>query len=107
MISTHVLDLNLGQPAAGVVVQLEVKNGSEWSKIQEQQTNLDGRVHFETELKAVTYRLNFIIGEYLQKNNVEVFFTSAPIIFKVTNTNRKYHIPLLLNAFGYSTYRGS
>ena len=34
-------------------------------------------------------------------------FNKEAVIFKISDTQRKYHVPLLLNPFGFSTYRGS
>ena len=108
MISTHILDTQVGSPASNVSVSLSIKSeiGS-WSEIQTAKTNDDGRIVFDCEAKAGTYQLNFIVEEYFERSGNEYFFTEAPVIFKVSNTNRKYHVPLLLNSFGYATYRGS
>jgi 5-hydroxyisourate hydrolase-like protein (transthyretin family) len=29
------------------------------------------------------------------------------VVFEVLKTDQRYHLPLLLNPFGYTTYRGS
>ena len=105
MISTHILDTTKGMPAAGVTVTLEQQQGTNWKKIGTDQTNADGRIVFNCPKEAAVYRLTFKIEDYYQ--NEEHFFMNTPIIFKVKNTERKYHVPLLLNPYGYSTYRGS
>jgi len=107
MISTHILDLSTGQPAANVNVALESQTGTEWKVLAKTTTNSDGRIQFDNPPVAGTYRLNFNIEEYYKKQNITAFFIVAPVTFKITDTQRKYHIPLLLNQFGYSTYRGS
>lgn len=107
MISTHVLDTSLGLPAAGVPVSLFRMKGSDWQMLKTEITNADGRIAFDCENIAGTYKLNFEIEGYLKNQNKDFFFLQAPVIFKIENTNRKYHVPLLLNPFGYSTYRGS
>lgn len=107
MISTHVLDTSLGLPAAGVPVTLFRMKGADWHVIKTESTNTDGRISFDCESLAGTYKLNFEIESYLKNQNKDFFFLQAPVIFKIENTNRKYHVPLLLNPFGYSTYRGS
>lgn len=107
MISTHILDTSLGVPAQGVKVLLEKLSGSSWQTISQEQTNVDGRISFSCPQVAATYRLTFEIDNYFKKNGVTPFFVSAPVIFSVIDTNRKYHVPLLLNPYGYSTYRGS
>lgn len=105
MISTHILDTSKGMPAANVTVTLEQKSGPDWKEIGKDQTNTDGRIVFDCPKVAGDYRLTFFIEDYFKGE--EHFFLNSPIIFRVKNTDRKYHVPLLLNPFGLSTYRGS
>lgn len=107
MISTHILDTMAGDPAANVTVKLEMKHGDEWAVVSESRTNDDGRISFDCKSEAGDYRLTFNSDEYFKSKNVECFFLATPVVFRITNTNRKYHVPLLLNPYGYSTYRGS
>lgn len=107
MISTHILDTSLGQPAANVEVELALYNNNDWQKVDYNTTNLDGRIVFNCQPQPGTYRLKFKIESYFSKNKIDAFFVVAPVVFKIVDVNRKYHIPLLLNPFGYSTYRGS
>lgn len=107
MISTHILDTSLGLPAAEVTVELAKYIEDRWQVISTQKTNADGRITFNNESVVGVYRLKFELENYLQKNNLPVFFVVAPVVFNITNTTRKYHIPLLLSPYGYSTYRGS
>ena len=105
MISTHILDTSLGMPAPNVAVTLEKKDGETWHKLAEGRTNSDGRYAFNCPALAGDYRLTFFLEEYFQGK--ESFFLNTPISFRVQDINRKYHVPLLLNPFGLSTYRGS
>lgn len=107
MISTHILDTSLGSPAEGVKVTLEMLDGSIWNEISQGVTNADGRFVFENESTAGKYRINFFTVDYFSNAKTESFFLDTPVAFHVIDTNRKYHVPLLLNPFGYSTYRGS
>lgn len=107
MISTHILDTSLGHPAAGVSVKLEKKNGVSWITIASESTNNDGRIAFNIPAEKGSYRLSFEIEAYFKKNKLAAFFPEASVVFQVEDTNRKYHVPLLLNPYGYSTYRGS
>lgn len=107
MISTHVLDLNSGQPAQAIQVLLEKKHGESWILIQESKTNADGRIVFQCPQEKGYYRLTFAIEEYLKSKNQTPFFVNCPVVFVINDTQRKYHVPLLLSPFGYSTYRGS
>jgi len=105
MISTHILDTTKGTPASDVTVTLEQKNNQEWKEIGSDKTNTDGRIVFNCPKEQGIYRLTFKIEDYYKTD--EHFFMNTPIIFQVKNTERKYHVPLLLNPYGYSTYRGT
>jgi 5-hydroxyisourate hydrolase len=107
MISTHILDTSCGEPASDVPVSLEIRQGDNWQMIQESQTNKDGRIAFNCESNPGVYRLLFSVADYFEAKQIEHFFLKTPVVFKVSDTNRKYHVPLLVNPFGYSTYRGS
>lgn len=109
MISTHILDTSLGRPATGVTVELEILQATpaQWKRLESAQTNSDGRIVFQCPAQPGTFRLNFLIEDYFQKNGLPQFFTTVPVIFRIQDTKRKYHVPLLLNPYGYSTYRGS
>ncbi|MNS71252.1 5-hydroxyisourate hydrolase precursor [compost metagenome] len=86
---------------------LQIQDGNSWKDLSSGQTNADGRFVFDCKNQAGVYRINFSIEDYFKKNGRESFFMNTPVIFNVVDTNRKYHVPLLLNPFGYSTYRGS
>lgn len=107
MISTHVLDTSRGQPASAISVTLEFKVGEGWQHVESNVTNTDGRIAFGATIRSGTYRIQFDLESYFRKNGTDFFFTTAPVIFQISDVNRKYHVPLLLNPFGYSTYRGS
>lgn len=107
MISTHILDTTLGCPAANVKVLLEQKIGNDWKTLGEEFTNGDGRIVFSQASSAGVYRLTFQVEKYFKDANREFFFLDTPVIFRIQDLNRKYHVPLLLNPFGFSTYRGS
>lgn len=114
MISTHVLDTSKGHPAAGIEVKLQkalkpqaLSDSANWQDVATGVTNADGRISFDNEKVAGIYRLTFAIENYLAADHQDFFFLQAPVVFKIENVNRKYHVPLLLNPFGYSTYRGS
>ncbi|MBJ80960.1 MAG: hydroxyisourate hydrolase [Myxococcales bacterium] len=110
-LSTHILDTTLGLPAPNVEVTLEKADGDNWLALGSHQTNDDGRVPaFLPEgqnLEACNYRLTFATGSYFEKQEVEHFYPSVSITFTILDVERHHHVPLLLNPFGYSTYRGS
>jgi 5-hydroxyisourate hydrolase len=107
MISTHILDTTLGAPAKDVGVVLEKLDGKNWVQLFESKTNTDGRIVFECPYLDGSYRLKFDTVGYFLRNKQESFFLNPEVAFKVTDTNRKYHVPIILNPYGYSTYRGS
>jgi 5-hydroxyisourate hydrolase len=110
MITTHVLDTAYGMPAAGVTVILEIRQASEWSRVGRGTTDEDGRLTTLTEdwpLKPGTYRLTFDVGAYHRERGLTVaFFPEVAVTFSVRDTAARYHLPMLLSPFGYSTYRG-
>ncbi len=107
MISTHILDTTLGKPAGKVKVVLEKLSGAGWISLFSDVTNSDGRIVFNTNHEAGDYRLTFMTVDYFKSQNLEAFFLDPIVTFRVTDTNRKYHVPLILNPYAYSTYRGS
>jgi len=109
-ISTHILDLSTGMPAASVSVRLEVAQGDGFSLLSELRTSDDGRVGdllSGAALRAATYRLTFMIGPYFVARGLPAFYPQAQVLFVVSDPARHHHIPLLLSPYGYSTYRGS
>jgi 5-hydroxyisourate hydrolase len=106
-ISTHVLDLAQGRPAPGVAVQLSERDADadEWSLVAERVTDADGRVReLAVDARPGVYRLWFDVGKYLGPDG---FFPEVSVAFGMDDGGRDVHVPLLLNRFGYSTYRGS
>jgi 5-hydroxyisourate hydrolase len=108
MISTHILDTSVGNPAADVKVILEQFSAENlWKELAVGKTNADGRHAFDVPSSPGKYRINFFTEKYFQDKNTPSFFLDTPVAFNITDISRKYHVPLLLNPFGYSTYRGS
>ena len=113
-ITTHVLDTALGKPAEGIRVTLNNRSSAAPWKSLEGYTNADGRVtdlmgRGET-LFAGDYELVFHVQEYVRMTTGQKsFYPECPIRFTVFSgrTKEHYHVPLLLNPFGYGTYRGS
>jgi 5-hydroxyisourate hydrolase len=105
-ITTHILDLARGKPAADVTIQLLAPDGG----VRHGRTDADGRCRdllAPGPLLVGTWRLEFDIGSYQRSLGNEPFYPRAVIEFLVSEPNQHFHIPLLLSPFGYSTYRGS
>lgn len=106
-ISTHILDISRGKPAMGVPVTLEFLQ-KDFSIIARSRTDTDGRIRdWQFNMAPGTYRLRFEVAEYYAALNETSFYPYIEIVFKVENASQHYHVPVLLTAFGYSTYRGS
>jgi len=109
-ITTHVLDTTIGKPGEGIRIELQEQKNNEWKKIAEGVTNADGRIadllDKDKVLPPATYRMVFHTGTYFSNKNQKAFYPIVIIHFQTTDESH-YHIPLLLNPFGYTTYRGS
>ena len=108
-ITTHILDTSIGKPAAGVTIILYSGGNDTWNEIARGKTNNDGRIADLVKndlLQQGIYKMRFETKEYFDKKQVATFYPYVDIVFDI-RTGEHYHIPLLLNPFGYSTYRGS
>lgn len=108
-LSTHVLDAARGCPAADVSLALLRQDGDGWAPCSAGSTDADGRWRVEDEgtLDAGTYRLDFGSGAYFAATGQTGFYPQVSVTFEVTDPAARYHVPLLLSPFAYSTYRGS
>ena len=107
-ISTHVLDLGTGDPAAGVPVALfRLEPDGRPELLTEMETDDDGRIGslLNGELEAGSYQIVFDVAAYLQED--AEFFENVAIGFRIDDPERSYHVPLLLSPFSLSSYRGS
>ena len=112
MITTHVLDTSIGRPATGVPVRLEFQTGDQaWKTVGQGTTDADGRVSnllpADAKPRAGTYRLTFDTSAYFKAQGKKNFYPEVAVVFSVHDPAQHYHVPLLLNPYGYSTYRGS
>lgn len=120
-ITTHILDIARGCPAAGIEVKLETWEGNlppcvfkeahsgEWKLEGSSVTDKDGRsgqlIRMMDAVKPGMYRISFNTGKY----NASGFFPYVSIVFEVKESQKleHFHVPLLLSPFSFSTYRGS
>ena len=113
-LTTHVLDTMAGAPAAGLDIELWTA-GEDARRLKAVTTNADGRADAPLlegdALVAGRYELRFRAGAYLRaRHGVSadpLFLDEIPIHFGIADPDQHYHVPLLLSAYGYSTYRGS
>ena len=113
-ITTHVLDISLGLPAAQIPIRLERHQDGKWHSVGIAITNGDGRAHpldpnnvdADEPFEKGDYRLTFEVAAYFATRQVKAFYPFVQITFSVTEI-KHHHVPLLLGPFGYSTYLGS
>ena len=105
-LTTHVLDTSRGCPAANMTVEVWAMDPARLLKTV--QTNKDGRVDAPLlsgdEMKAGNYELVFLVGDYFEERK---FLDRVPVRFTISDAKAKYHVPLLISPWSYSTYRGS
>lgn len=104
-ISTHVLDAVTGRPAAGVPVELTDAAGVTLATTTTDDDGRAGALH-SGDLSGV-FRLHFDTASYFAAHGVAAFYPEVVIAFEITDPAGKYHVPLLLSPYAYSTYRGS
>lgn len=106
-LSTHVLDLTTGRPAAGMRVELCDGDGM---VVRAVVTNGDGRTDRPmlegATMRAGVFELRFFVGEFFGDAEAG-FLDVVPVRFRISNAEVGYHVPLLCTPWAYSTYRGS
>jgi len=113
-LSTHVLDTIHGKPAEGIVVELHRVTGVLRQFLKKTITNKDGRPVEPLcggDLESGVYELTFLAGDYFKRTGLKLpnppFFEEVIVRFGISDRAAHYHVPLLLSAYGYTTYRGS
>lgn len=109
-ISTHVLDTSLGRPAIGVAVMLSRLEHGDWRTLSIETTDADGRIRGflpEPPIEAGLYRIRFDTADHFRAYEFKTLYPYVEITFEVRDPDLHYHIPLLISANGYTTYRGS
>ncbi len=115
-LSTHVLDTMHGCPAAGMQVQLHRVVGDKTVLLKHFVLNADGRNEGGALLDAANmaagqYRLVFAVAAYFRSRGVALpepaFLDEVIVAFGMADAGGRYHVPLLVSPWAYSTYRGS
>jgi len=93
-----------------MLITLKGFRNSEWKPISVGITNNDGRISDILPpgrlLIPGIYNMTFDTASYYENNHQKGFYPEVSIQFEVVDKSH-YHIPLLINPFGYSTYKGS
>jgi 2-oxo-4-hydroxy-4-carboxy-5-ureidoimidazoline decarboxylase len=115
-LSTHVLDVHGGMPAAGVPIELwELSAAGESRLIARTATNADGRTDKPLiagrPVPIGTYELRFAVAGYFKARGVPLsdppYLDVVPIRFSIAEPEGHYHVPLVVSPWSYATYRGS
>lgn len=110
-LTTHVLDLTSGKPAAGMKIELW-RHGEAPKLIKNVKTNADGRsdgpLLDASAIAAGAYELVFHVREYFAARGVDcVFLDKVPVRFEITDAGANWHVPLHVTPWAYQTSRGS
>jgi 5-hydroxyisourate hydrolase len=119
-LTTHVLNVAAGIPAAGMRVELRAAAATsaavaDLAPIAAAQTNSDGRCPAPllegAAFRLGRYTLTFHVAAYFRALGNELpeppFLDEVVIAFGIADPHRDYHVPLLVSPWSYSTYRGS
>ena len=111
-LSSHILDISKGMPAADVKITLQKQiQGNQWQMLAEKQTDKNGRVaDFLPQTDGIdhigVYKLKFYVEPYFQSQQMDTFYPYIEVVFEIKD-DKHYHVPITLSAYGYSTYRGN
>jgi hydroxyisourate hydrolase len=113
-LTTHVLDTARGMPAAGMRIRLLRGAGPQAVQLKTFVANADGRTEAPllegSEMAADTWQIVFHVGEYFRGRghpDAGRFLNEVPIVFVIDEPDARYHVPLLVSPWSYSTYKGS
>jgi 5-hydroxyisourate hydrolase len=112
-LTTHVLDIAAGIPAHGM--RIELHSGSPLAHLASAVTQSDGRCAAPllegAALRRGEYELSFHVGAYFRARGAVLadpaFLDIVVIRFGIADAASHYHVPLLVSAWSYTTYRGS
>jgi 2-oxo-4-hydroxy-4-carboxy-5-ureidoimidazoline decarboxylase len=115
-LSTHVLDVHGGKPAEGVAIELwELSEAGQDRLLMRSLTNADGRTDkpliVGRPVPIGTYELRFDVAGYFAAAGVALsdppYLGVVPLRFSIAEPESRYHVPLVMTPWSYSTYRGS
>ncbi|XP_037552223.1 5-hydroxyisourate hydrolase-like isoform X1 [Nematolebias whitei] len=111
-LTTHVLNTAAGVPGSNMTLRLYQQDPwtSVWNLITNGTTDDDGRcpgLITQQQFRPAVYKLHFETAQYWESMGETSFYPYVEIVFTISNPDQKYHVPLLVSRFSYSTYRGS
>jgi 5-hydroxyisourate hydrolase len=113
-LTTHVLDISAGTPAAGVRIELHDMATVPPTLLATTSTGSDGRcpapLIANAAFRAGRYSLTFYVAEYFRARGSALpepaFIEEAVIRIGIARPDQNYHVPLLVSPWSYSVYRG-
>lgn len=111
-LSSHILDISKGLPAANVQISLQKQtDDNQWVVMSEKHTDKNGRVsdflsQEDGKDNSGVYKLTFFVEAYFKAQQTDTFYPYIDVVFEIKD-DKHYHVPITLSAFGYSTYRGN
>ncbi|KAK2842815.1 hypothetical protein Q5P01_013015 [Channa striata] len=111
-LSTHVLNTGDGVPAARMALSLHRLDSSLmiWNLLSVGTTDEDGRcpgLISRDSFSPGMYKLRFETSSYWESLGQSCFYPYVEVVFSISEPEQKFHLPLLMSRFSYSTYRGS
>ncbi|WP_307410421.1 hydroxyisourate hydrolase [Neobacillus ginsengisoli] len=114
-LTTHVLDLAHGKPAANIKIELYRLNNGTRNLLKEAMTNADGRIDqpllLVDQMVSGEYELLFYVGDYFHQKGLPLqdppFLNKVSVRIGLADSSLHYHVPLLVSPWGYQVYRGS
>jgi 5-hydroxyisourate hydrolase len=113
-LTTHVLDITAGLPAAGVRIEVHELTSSTPKLLTCALTGNDGRclapLLADEAFRAGRYTLTFDVADYFRARGLQLpepaFIEDAVIRIGIAHPDQHYHVPLLISPWSYSVYRG-
>lgn len=110
-LTVHTLDTTIGQPAAGLAVELFDVSGDQPRSIVKAVANSDGRADIVTgrPLPAGRYELQFAVADYFRKRGTPLadppFLDIVPVRFFIDQPAGNLHVPFAFSPWSYGVFR--
>jgi 5-hydroxyisourate hydrolase len=113
-LTTHVLDIGSGLPAAGIRIDVHREGGSAPRLLLSVATGSDGRsaapLLSGDEFSAGRYTLTYHVADFFRSQGITLpepaFIERAIVQIGIAHPDQHYHVPLLVSPWSYSVYRG-
>ncbi|KAG7234843.1 hypothetical protein INR49_003875 [Caranx melampygus] len=110
-LTTHVLNTEDGVPAAKMAISLHQLDSKLiiWNMLSVGTTTKMAAAQDSSAKKLLPLDVQAALetGSYWQDRGQTSFYPYVEIVFTISDPEQKFHIPLLMSRFSYSTYRGS